>query len=241
MFIANEPPPRSYVTKVNWDRNPFFPVELEEERVYLRDKDLGLYNHVWEGQLLENSDAQIFKDSWIVENFDIDMSQIFYVGLDFGYSVDPAAAIACYIKEKKLYIAYEAGRTKLDIDELGAYCEKRIPMFKTSRIYADSASPGNIAYMVKRGYNIHPALKKQGSVEDGIAFIRSFDYVVIHPSCKETIQEFTLYSYKVDPHSEEVTTKIVDAYNHYIDAIRYALNKLIYKKQTKWEAYRKYA
>lgn len=241
MFFVNAPPPNSYVVKVNYDSNPFFTDVLEAERLYLLNKDIGLYKHVWQGCLLENSDAQIFNNHWVVEDFVVDRSQIFYIGLDFGYSVDPTAAIACYIKENTLYIAYEAGRTKLDIDNIGEYCEKRIPMFKTEPIYADSANPAQIAYLVKTGYRVYPALKKPGSIEDGIAYIRSFDRVVIHPSCTETAKEFMLYSYKIDPRSDEVTNKIVDAYNHYIDAIRYALSKLTYNRANNWEVYKKYA
>jgi hypothetical protein len=38
-----------------------------------------------------------------------------------------------------------------------------------------------------------------------------------------TSEEFNLYSYEVDERSGEITTKIVDAHNHCIDALRYAL------------------
>ena len=69
--------------------------------------------------------------------------------------------------------------------------------------------------------------KWPGSVEDGIAFMRSFREIVLHPRCKETIREFKLYSYKRDRLSGDVQPDIVDAHNHYIDAIRYALAPMI--------------
>ena len=61
-------------------------------------------------------------------------------------------------------------------------------------------------------------------------FIRSFDEVVMHPRCRETLNEFNLYSYKVDKYTGDIKTDIVDAYNHYIDAIRYALAPMIRRK-----------
>jgi phage terminase large subunit len=51
--------------------------------------------------------------------------------------------------------------------------------------------------------------------------------VVIHPRCVNTVKEFQRYSYKVDRLTEEVTSVIVDAWNHYIDAIRYALQPIM--------------
>ncbi|PIP36933.1 MAG: PBSX family phage terminase large subunit, partial [Desulfobacterales bacterium CG23_combo_of_CG06-09_8_20_14_all_51_8] len=47
--------------------------------------------------------------------------------------------------------------------------------------------------------------------------------VVIHPRCRQTLNEFRLYSYKTDRLSGDVLDIIVDAHNHYIDALRYAL------------------
>ena len=69
--------------------------------------------------------------------------------------------------------------------------------------------------------------KWAGSVEDGVAFIKSLDRVIIHPDCPETAREFRLYSYKRDRLSGDVMPKIVDANNHYIDALRYALQPMI--------------
>ena len=69
-----------------------------------------------------------------------------------------------------------------------------------------------------------------GSVEDGIEFIRSFKRVFIHTRCIETAGEFVRYSYKVDRLTEDVLPHIVDAHNHYIDALRYALQPMIKQK-----------
>ena len=73
--------------------------------------------------------------------------------------------------------------------------------------------------------------KGKGSVEDGIEYIKSFDRVIIHERCIETIKEFSLYSYKEDPRSGDITSDIVDANNHCIDALRYALERCMKRRE----------
>lgn len=73
--------------------------------------------------------------------------------------------------------------------------------------------------------------KWSGSVEDGIAFMKSFECIVVHPSCKGTAVEFGKYAYKVDKQTGDILPVIVDAWNHYIDAIRYALTPLMKQDQ----------
>jgi len=58
-FVVN-PPPEAYVKKVNYNQNPWFPEELEKERLYLKNKNEDLYNHVWEGEVLSNRDGAYF-------------------------------------------------------------------------------------------------------------------------------------------------------------------------------------
>ena len=58
--FAVNPPPESYVAKVNWSDNPWFPEELERERVHLQATNPDLYEHVWEGNPFANKDGAYF-------------------------------------------------------------------------------------------------------------------------------------------------------------------------------------
>ena len=58
-FVVN-PPPQAYVKKVNYNQNPWFPDTLEKERLYLKDKNEDLYNHVWLGEVLSNRDGAYY-------------------------------------------------------------------------------------------------------------------------------------------------------------------------------------
>lgn len=223
-FIADPNPEHALVKKVNWTQNPFFPDILNMQRRAALKVDADMYQHVWEGEPIKHSDALIFKGKWVVDDFEEDSTAHKYYGLDFGH-IDPTAAIRCYIKDNTLYLTHEYYKRGVEINLIGQGCEDVIPGFKTSSIVADCSRPETISYMKRQGYNVKSAIKGKGSVEDGIAFLRSFDRIVVHTRCEYMRKELGLYSYKVDVRSGDVTSNIIDSDNHLIDALRYALER----------------
>jgi phage terminase large subunit len=123
-----------------------------------RDKarDYEKYRHIWLGEILTNSDAQVFKtpQHWVVERFEDDPKAFKYFGLDFGFSQDPTAGVRCYIKDNKLYITHEAVKLGLEIDDTGKFLEDRLPDLKKYTIYADNARPESISFICRQGYRI---------------------------------------------------------------------------------------
>jgi phage terminase large subunit len=87
--------------------------------------------------------------------------------------------------------------------------------------------------MAKHGFRCKPAPKWQGSIEDGIAWLRAHD-IVIHSRCKHLIDEFNRYSYKTDKITGDILPIIVDKYNHGIDALRYAYSNEIQNRNSSW-------
>ena len=228
--FRKEPPQRSSIIEVNWQDNPFFPPGLDElRRREQRRLDPNTYAHVWEGAYLTQSEAQIFAGKFVVEEFEpTEEWDGPYQGLDFGFAQDPTAAVQVYVHDGRLWIRREAGRTKLELDETAAHLTSAIPGFEQSATRADSARPESISYLKRHGLPLIEAVAKwPGSVEDGVEFIKSFAGVVIHPDCPQTAREFRLYSYKVDRLTDEIRPIIVDAHNHFIDALRYALGPMI--------------
>ncbi|ETD72959.1 terminase [Pelistega indica] len=63
-FVVN-PPERCASVMVNWQDNPYFPVELLEDMRQMRERDYDLYLHVYEGQPIADSDQAIIKPQWI--------------------------------------------------------------------------------------------------------------------------------------------------------------------------------
>ena len=226
-------PKRSMIVKMNHDDNPWFPEVLEEQRLHAKETmDDALYRHVWEGDYYELSESQIFRNKYRVEEFEPHQKLWDgpYNGLDFGFARDPTAAVKCWVFDKKLWIEYDAGMVGLELDDTAEYLKKIIPDYGKHKIRADSARPESISYLKRHGLPFCVGVEKgKGSVEDGIEHIKSYNEVIIHPRCKNTLSEFRLYSYKTDRLTGEVQPVPVDDNNHYIDALRYALRPLMSK------------
>lgn len=223
-FVLN-PPDNAYIRKVNYDENPYFPEVLRQEMEWLKSRDYQSYLHVWEGEVRKHSNALIFGGYFRVEDFETPRDARFYYGADWGFATDPTTLIRCYIKGKTLYIDSEAWAIGCEIDNTPALFDK-VEGSRKWPIKADNARPETISYMRRQGFNITGAKKWQGSVEDGIEYLKTYD-IVIHPRCKHTIDEFNHYSYKVDKQTGDVLPVIVDANNHLCDSLRYALDGLI--------------
>lgn len=228
--FRKSPPTGALIAKINWQDNPFFPEGLDKLRRREQQRlDSATYAHIWEGAYLQNSDAQVFGGKFEVAEFE--PQTVWdgpYFGLDFGFAQDPTAAVECYINNDRLYIRREAGKVGLELDDTPAFIHDRMPLLPLHTVRADSARPESISYLQRHGIPSIKSVKKwAGSVEDGVAFIKSLDRVIIHPDCPETAREFRLYSYKQDRLSGDIMPKIVDANNHYIDALRYALQPMV--------------
>lgn len=229
-FIETDLGDHGMVVEINYNDNPWFSSALEIERQRdERNLPYEEYAWIWLGQYRGISEAQIFKDKYRVSEFEVDASfgEPLH-GMDFGFAEDPTAVVRMYVKNNTLYITHEAGRVGLELNDTAEYVCDRIKGIENYTIRADNARPESISYLKKHGLpRITACRKGKGSVEDGINFIKSFDEVVIHSRCTEVIKEFGRYSYKVDKRTEDILPTPVDAYNHYIDAIRYGLEPLM--------------
>lgn len=230
--LRDNPPPRSAIVEINYLDNPWFPAELEEQRRHQQNTlDTGLYTHIWEGRYLERSDALVLGNCVQVEAFEpVDGWDGPYLGADWGFAADPTALVKCWVYERTLYIEQEAYGTGVETDDLPALFG-RIEGAAQYVIRADNARPENISYVKRHGYPRAVAADKwPGSVEDGISKLRSFERIVIHPRCQNTIKESRLWSYKTDRLTGDVLPDLIDANNHCWDAIRYALQPMIRNK-----------
>ena len=229
LLRGTTPPKGSTILKVNYTDNPWFPDVLRDEMEYDRRRDLEKYEHVWLGGYLTNSNSQVLAGKVRVDEFtpEPDWNGP-YLGADWGFAQDPTTAIKAWVAGRSLYVEHEAYKIGLEIDQTAEFISQRIPGIEAYTIRADSARPETISYLKRHGLPRVEGVKKwPGSVMDGIAHLRSYDEIIVHPRCKETIQETRLYSYKVDKLSGDILPDIVDSNNHCIDALRYALGPLI--------------
>ncbi|MFY2037137.1 PBSX family phage terminase large subunit [Achromobacter xylosoxidans] len=239
-FVKN-PPPNSKIVELNYTDNPWFPDVLEQERRNDRERlDDQTYAWIWDGAYRENSEAQILAGKYRVAEFDPAAGWDGpYFGLDWGFSQDPTAGVKLWVHDHRLWVEYEAGKIGLENDDIAEFMIARLPGIEQHVTRADSARPETISHVKSKGRDGHRASlprlqgveKWKGSVEDGIAHLRSYKEIVIHPRCVQTLREARLYSYKVDRLTGDVLTDIVDANNHYMDAMRYALQPMIKRKR----------
>ena len=214
-FVVNTPP-NSIIHKVGWQENPFFPNVLDVERRYMLSIDPEGYQHVWEGDCRKISDAVIFKGHFEVGTFDEPPEGTqFYYGSDWGFSQDPTTLVRSFVRNNCLYISDEAYGIGVELDDLPELF-KTVPGAENWPIKADNARPETISHMRRKGFNIKGADKWKGSVEDGIAVLKGYEKIIIHERCKHAIEEFRLYSYKVDKQTGDILPIIVDKHNHCI-------------------------
>lgn len=218
--------PRAMRVHINAEDNPWLSTELIEERERDRKGDPDKFRNKWLGEPLTRSDAQIMAGRCEVRDFVPDPRKWDgpYQGLDFGFSVDPSAAVRLWIHNDCLWFEYAAGGVGIDLDDLPDVLRADIPNFEAHEIRADNARPDSISYLKRFGLpRIVPCEKGKGSIEDGVDHIKSYQRIYIHPRCKPVINEARLYSYKVDRLTGKVKNEIIDADNHWWDAARYAL------------------
>lgn len=168
------------------------------------------------GNVFENLEIRDITDEEI-KNFDKAKQ-----GLDWGYYPDPTAFVRLQYNPSKMiiYIYEEIKRLKTGNEELIEILKN----YKDTQTIADNAEEKSIAYFRQNGYNIRACVKGAGSVDFGIKWLASRAKIVIdRRRCPETAKEFEGYEYLKDKDGNFISG-YPDKDNHFIDAVRYALN-----------------
>jgi phage terminase large subunit len=234
-------PPQSLVREVTWHDNPWFPEELRAEKDYLARVDPEAYAHVWGGKCRTNSNAQILRGKYRIETFEPnalegpDPWDGPYFGADWGFATDPTVLVKLWIHNFKLYVEYEVYGIGVELDDIPEMF-RRIPGSNDHVIRADNSRPETISHVARKGnMRIEGAPKWPGSVEDGIAFLRSFEAIVIHTRCTHAAEEARLWSYKTDRLTGDVLPEVKDGFEHCWDSVRYGISPLIQNNGNVWE------
>lgn len=151
-------------------------------------------------------------------------------GLDFGYTNDPTAFFIAFLdlENKKLYVwdeIYKKGLSNKRIHE-----EIQDAGYSKERITADCAEPKSIDELKGYGLKVKGAEKGRDSIKNGIQWIQDLE-IIIHPRCVNFLTEISNYTWEKDKFGNVLNIPI-DAFNHLMDAMRYALEGFI--KGNKW-------
>lgn len=175
-----------------------------------------------EGLVFENWKEEAFETAAIAKRPDV----VSAFGLDFGYTNDPTALFCGLVsrEEKTIWVfdeLYEKALTNR------AICDRVTAMgYAKERIRADCAEPKSIDELRELGlYRITPARKGRDSINNGIQYIQDYR-IVIHPRCVNFLTEISNYTWAEDKFGGKLNRPI-DAFNHLMDAMRYALEDVL--------------
>ena len=135
------------------------------------------------------------------------------IGLDFGYTNDPTAAIEIYNYNGTRIVnelVYRTGMVNSDIAKI-------LPSGVI--IYADSSEPKSIEEIRRQGKTIKGVTKGADSINYGIDVMQRQDYLVTKQSTN-LIKELRSYCWDTDKQGQRMRRPI-DHFNHAIDALRY--------------------
>lgn len=135
------------------------------------------------------------------------------IGLDFGYTNDPTAAVEIYSYNGTRILnelVYKTGMLNSDI-------AKMLPDYVP--IYADSSEPKSIDEIRRYGKTIKGVTKGKDSINYGIDVMQSQEYLITSNSVN-LIKELRAYCWDVDKSGTRLN-KPIDNNNHAIDALRY--------------------
>lgn len=218
--VMKDEPEKARLIRSTYKDNPF----LEQEIIDMIESKKG-NNNFWRVYGLGElgiAEGLVF-DNFEEKDFEKNRFSRYYYGLDWGFSNDPFACVRVAVENDCLYICDEIYQKKL-LNKDSAPLVKAL--VNNSYVYCDSAEPKSIAEFQNMRVNAIAVKKGVGSIESGVKHIQSYKHVYIHPSCPNTLSEFRNYEWKTDKNGECLPMP-VDAFNHAIDAIRYALDDLI--------------
>lgn len=204
---------------INYMDNPFNPEIMLKLAQQTKEEDEDKYKHVWLGYPRSSADSIIYAGRWEELEFEIDnydgvpqfkdeIIELRY-GFDWGFS-NPSAVIECFVHDRCLYIHNEIYKNNMSAEDITTALKKHMKQaFNPSSLRTgDSNNPGMISQLSKfrqvdcveyDGIDITPAKKGDGSVKEGINFIRDgLKRIYVHPRCVNTIHELKTYSYKLD-------------------------------------------
>lgn len=217
---------------------------LEAER--LQEVNEQAYRHEYLGEAT-GSGGEVFPAITVraITDDEINELQYIYAGVDFGFSVDPAVFIrvAYDRKHDTVYLLdeiYKRGLSNKQLaDEIKARGYEDTGRIQTSYfmgaaeaykerqvIICDSAEPKSINDLRGEGLKCLACQKYPGSVLYGVKWLQNRRIVIDPARTPNAHREFIQYEYCTTKDGEFLAD-VPDKDNHTIDAVRYALDRLI--------------
>ena len=236
--FCNNPPDSYLFIHSTYKDNPFLTAEYVASLEELYKRNPAKARVFCDGEWGVNPDGLVLTN-WTTQDFNpLDLAAKGYehrAGMDLGW-VDKTAIIdSLYDRENKtIYVFNEFYKSGCQLSEL-VDALKDMNLTKT-KVYVDAAEPRSIEYFRKNGINATACAKGKDSVKAGLMFLQD-NKIVVHPSCRNFINELENFSYIQSKLTGEWTEDTTHEYSHAIDACRYGYSDIY--TQTKLKTFDK--
>lgn len=218
-MLINRPNDVDFITLTYKDNEALDETTIQEIESHKNNKNWWTVYGL--GQL-GTIEGRIYKDWQVIDSIPHE-ARLERRGLDFGYSVDPTAIVNVYYYNGGYILdeqVYRKGLLNSDIAGLINNFSK-----PDTLVIADSAEPKSIDEIKLYGVNIFPAVKGQGSISTGIAFVQAQKISVTSRSVN-LLKEYRSYMWQMDKNGRFILDPEAGM-DHCMDAIRYALNSIL--------------
>jgi phage terminase large subunit len=139
------------------------------------------------------------------------------IGLDFGFSNDPSAAVRVWVREREIWVNQLVYKTDLHNDAL--YAEIRAAgVGEYEKVTADSARPDIISDLYRLGLLGIEGVKKRANYKEDVATrLQGYKIHVIEGDT-DLIREISTYSWARDKNGKQLP-KLQDGDDHGLDAL----------------------
>lgn len=187
------------------------PEDYIHEIELLEESDPDKYEHIILGGWLNRAEGVIF-NNWKYGEFDDSLP--YGYGMDFGFFPDPdvLTKVAIDSKRKRIYCKQVLKLNNQGTQDLINEIKLR-GINKT--IIADSAEPRLISDIKKAKIDVKGVKKGAGSILAGIKTMQDYE-IIVCPDSTDIGKELNNYVW-----SDKKSGIPIDAYNHWIDSIRY--------------------
>lgn len=226
-FCEKNPPSSFKYTRSTYKDNPFLDREVVREMEEMYTRNPARARIYCDGEWGVDNEGLVIKN-WKKLHFDpLELAAKGFehrAGMDIGW-IDPSAIIdTLYDRENKtIYVFNEFYKKGCQLTDL-AQAIKDMNLTKT-KLYVDSAEPRTITYFKSEGIRAEGCPKGKDSVKAGLMFLQDH-LILVHPSCKNFINELENFSYIKSKQTGEWTEDTTHEFSHAIDACRYSYSDI---------------
>lgn len=210
----------------SWHEHNVFLSEEEHQKIEgIKDPELW---RVYARGLTGNLQGLIYVNWKQIPDSDWPDEDGLFGGVDFGYTNDPTAAVACLRIANNIYVkelCYQSAMTPNQIKSLFSSCG----FTENTPIYCEH--DGDMIRQLRQLELLAVAARKgAGSINAGITKVKEYN-ILFTASSKNIEFERSKYMWLIDKDTGKPINTPVETNNHLMDAIRYAIYTNFYRQE----------